>query len=96
VGKTGFKILAFQAHNVHRYAADVKALRADLFAREGRLGRVEAELAAARRYGRQLHSRGFMVYGLWFMVYGLWFMVYGLWFMVYGLWFMVYGLWFMV
>ena len=31
------------------YAKDVKALRSDLFAREGRLGRVEAELAAAHR-----------------------------------------------
>ena len=29
------------------WGRDVKALRADLFAREGRLGRVEAELAAA-------------------------------------------------
>ena len=31
------------------WSKDVKALRSDLFAREGRLGRVEAELAAAHR-----------------------------------------------
>jgi len=31
------------------WSAETKALRADLFAREGRLGRVEAELAAAQR-----------------------------------------------
>ena len=38
------------------YAKDVRALRADLFAREGRLGRVEAELAAAHRSSAQIEA----------------------------------------
>jgi chromosome segregation ATPase len=36
------------------HTKDLKALRADLFAREGRLGRVEAELAALQRSAQQV------------------------------------------
>ena len=38
------------------WGRDVKALRADLFAREGRLGRVEAELAALQRHATKLET----------------------------------------
>jgi len=38
------------------WSKDVKALRADLFAREGRLGRVEAELAALQRHSARLET----------------------------------------
>ena len=38
------------------WGRDVKALRADLFAREGRLGRVEAELAALQRHASKLET----------------------------------------
>jgi len=38
------------------WGRDVKALRADLFAREGRLGRVEAELAALQRHSTTIET----------------------------------------
>jgi chromosome segregation ATPase len=38
------------------WGKDVKALRADLFAREGRLGRVEAELAALQRHATRTET----------------------------------------
>ena len=38
------------------WGRDVKALRADLFDREGRLGRVEAELAALQRHSTKVES----------------------------------------
>jgi chromosome segregation ATPase len=38
------------------WGRDVKALRADLFAREGRLGRVEAELASVQRHAQKLET----------------------------------------
>jgi chromosome segregation ATPase len=38
------------------WGRDVKALRADLFAREGRLGRVEAELASVQRHAQKLEN----------------------------------------